>query len=107
MRETMFGGEPHQLLGSLHEHRIVTAQLMKNTIDVQGERERIGLRQLARQSQRAPALCQRRIWISKQQKNPGDKTFAGHARIMWRKFRRSMPVTAIEGECLSEVTERA
>ena len=46
----MLGGECHQLLGSFLKDRSVAAKLVKNTVDVQSERQCIRLRQLARPS---------------------------------------------------------
>ena len=60
----MLGGEGHQLLGSFLKDRSVAAKLVKDTVDVQSERQCIRLRQLARPSQRASALRQRLIRLS-------------------------------------------
>ena len=60
----MFGGKGHQLLGSFLKDRSVAAKLVKDTVDVQRECQRIRLRQLARPSQCASALRQRLIRLS-------------------------------------------
>ena len=40
----MFGGEGHQLLGSFLKDRSVAAKLVKDTVNVQRECQRIGMR---------------------------------------------------------------
>jgi hypothetical protein len=77
-----------------------------NLVDVQSERQRIRLRQLARPSQRASTLRQRLIRLPEQQKCPSDEAFAGNARIVGSQLRRSVLSLIIEDERLPEMVKR-
>ena len=94
----MLGGECHQLLGSFLKDRSVAAKLVKDTVDVQSERQCIRIRQLAGPRQRGSALRQRLIRLSKQQKRPGDEALADNALIGGRQLRRSVLSLIIEIE---------
>ena len=102
----MLRSDRHQFLGSFLKNSPVAAKLVKDRVDVQSERQCIGMRQLACPSQRASALGQRLIRLSQQLKCPGDEALAGNARIVGRQLWRSVLGLVIEIERLSQMAKR-